>query len=53
MQNRGQSDDTSDELQQLLQSQCDAFLIEIQDLKSKNDTLKKSLDHAQNVEGKF
>jgi chromosome segregation ATPase len=44
------SDSTSDsdEVRRVLQSQCDAMVLEIQDLREKSDLLKKSLDRVQN-----
>lgn len=40
----------SDEVQRVLQSQCDALVLEIQDLREKSDSLKKTLEKVQNEE---
>jgi len=42
------SNSDSDEVRRVLQSQCDAMVLEIQDLREKSDILKKSLDRVQN-----
>lgn len=42
------SSSDSDEVRRVLQSQCDAMVLEIQELREKNETLKKTLDRVQN-----
>lgn len=48
--NQQGNEDAESEIQRVLQSQCDAMVLEMKDLRDKNEYLKKQLDHLQNDE---